>query len=116
MEAHLGRGLAHWRGGRYQEAEAHRRAALAFFPTHADAHHYLADTVRDGASQPVGASPARGQGLGSAVGAGVGVSAGPGGPAGWAYPAAARRAQVWQRPVLSPVTDGRYGAAWRRPC
>jgi len=105
VEAHLGRGLAHWRGGRYREAEASHRAALAVLPTHADAHHYLADTLRDGASQPVGASPGRGQGLGSAAGAGVGVSAGPGGPAGMGLPgsgkknaaAAAARAQPRDR-------------------
>ena len=39
VEAHLGRGLAHWRGGRFLEAESCHRAALAVQPHHADAHH-----------------------------------------------------------------------------
>ena len=78
----MGRGLAHWRGGRFVDAEACHRAALAVSPTHADAHHYLADTLRDGASQPVGASPGRysiatattGSGIGGSASAGAGAA------------------------------------------
>jgi tetratricopeptide (TPR) repeat protein len=56
VDAHLGRGLAHWRGGRFQEAERCYRSALAIDAHHGDAHQFLADTLRDGASQPVGAN------------------------------------------------------------
>jgi tetratricopeptide (TPR) repeat protein len=72
VEAWLGMGLAHWRGGRYLEAESCHREALAVQPSNADAHHYLADTLRDGAAQPVGAA----QGSAASVGArGVGGEA-----------------------------------------
>jgi len=56
-EAHLGMGLTHWRGGRFMEAEASYRAALKVDPHNVDAHHYLGDTLRDSASQPVGSAP-----------------------------------------------------------
>jgi len=74
VEAHLGRGLAHWRGGRFLEAEECHRAALAVDKFNADAHHFLADTLRDGACQPIGASQARsGSGTGGKGKTGGGV-------------------------------------------